>query len=160
MSPSISRRSRFSSSSWRASSSGALEAVGREALDADRHVGQAARGVDAWADRKAEIARARALRASRPATWNSAAMPGCRPAGADALQSLRHQHAVVVVEPHDVGDRAERDEVEQRIEPWLRRRVEAAARAQFGAQRQQHVEHHADAGQVLAREAAAAAGSD
>ena len=33
--------------------------------------------------------------------------------------------------------------------------VEHAAPAQFGAQGQQHVEHHADAGQVLAREAAA-----
>ena len=38
---------------------GALEAVCRKTLDADRHVGQSPRSVDAWANREAEIARAR-----------------------------------------------------------------------------------------------------
>ncbi len=36
-----------------------LEAVGGQALDADRHVGQPSGRVDAWADGKAEICRAR-----------------------------------------------------------------------------------------------------
>ena len=42
-------------------------------------------------------------------------------AGADALQALRDEAAVVAVEPDDVGHRAERDQVEQRVEPRLRR---------------------------------------
>ncbi len=44
----------------------ALEAVGGQTLDTDRHVGQASRCVDARADGKAEIART-AVRASLPA---------------------------------------------------------------------------------------------
>ena len=46
-------------------------------------------------------------------------MPGCAAAGAHALQALRDQDAVVGVERHDVGDGAERDEVEQRVEIGL-----------------------------------------
>ena len=61
-----------------------------------------------------------------------------------------------MVEPHDVGDGAERDEVEQRAEVGLRPRREARRAARSRARsREQHVEHHADAGEVLAREAAA-----
>ncbi len=41
-------------------------------------------------------------------------------AGADALQALGDQAAVVAVEADDVGDGAERDEIEQRVEPRLR----------------------------------------
>ena len=40
-------------------------------------------------------------------------------AGADALQPLRDEAAVVGVEPDDVGDGAERDQVEQRVEARL-----------------------------------------
>ena len=77
------------------------------------------------------------------------------PAGADALQALGDQAAVVGVEADDVGHRAQRDQVEQGVEPRLLGGAERAARAQLGAQREQHVEDDADAGQVLAREAAA-----
>ncbi len=85
---------------------------------------------------------------------------GVQSAAADALQSLGHQHAIVVIEAHDVGDGAERDQIQQRSPAAAASRVEAAARAQFGAQRQQHIEHDADPGQVLARESRSLAGSD
>ena len=58
--------------------------------------------------------------ASRPAAANSAATPGCSLAGTHALQALRDEAAVVGIEPHHVGHGAERDEVEQRVEPRLR----------------------------------------
>ena len=132
----------------------ALEAVGRQALDAHRHVGQASGGVDARADREAEVHRpcragvlARHLEQRRHA--------GVQPAVADPLQALRDEDAVVAVEAHDVGDGAEGDEVEQRVELRLRGRREAPARPQLGAQREQHVEHDAHARQVLAGKAAA-----
>ena len=56
----------------------ALEAVRRQAFDADRHVGQAPGRVDARADREAEVVGAGGARRPCPATWNSAAIPGCR----------------------------------------------------------------------------------
>jgi len=46
------------------------------------------------------------------ATSSSAAIRHAAP-GADAPQALGYEHAVVVVERHDVRDRAERDEIEQ-----------------------------------------------
>jgi hypothetical protein len=73
---------------------------------------------------------------------------------AHALQALRDEDAVVGIELDDVGHRAQRDQVEKAVELGLRLCIEYAAPAQFGAQGQQHVEHHAHAGQVLAREAA------
>ena len=62
------------------------------------------------------------------------------------------------VEPdqrHDVGDGAERDEIEQRAEVRLRACDESTPLAQMRAQRAQHVEHHTDAGEVLRRKRAA-----
>ena len=95
MSLSISRRSRFSASSCCASASAALEVVGGQALDADRHVGQPSGRVDAWADRKAEIVERAGARVAaghleqrRDARVQAAARIRCRP--------WRDQHAVVV----------------------------------------------------------------
>ena len=56
------------------------------------------------------------------------------------------------IEAHDVGDGAQRDEIEQGAEIGLAAIGERAALAQQRPSGQQHVEHHADAGQVLARE--------
>ena len=69
-------------------------------------------------------------RAPRPRTARRA-RSGMR-AGADALQALRDQAAVVGVELDDVGDGAQRDQVEQRVElaaalAW--RRTRRAARS-------------------------------
>ena len=63
--------------------------------------------------------------------------------------------AVVGVEPHHIGDGTQRDEIEQAVEPRLVGQTEPTPAAQFGAQRHQHIERHAHAGQILALEAAA-----
>ena len=78
-----------------------------------------------------------------------------QPALTNPLQPLPDQDAVVAIEPDDVSDGAERDQIEQMIEARLGCNVEGVARAQFGAQCEQHIEHHADARQMLARESAA-----
>ena len=155
MPPSMSRRSRLSASSCCASSSARAGVVGEQALDAERHVGEPAGGVEARARARSRGRRRsprRGVAAGRPRT--APRRPACaRRRG--CAQSLRDEEAVVGVEPHHVGHGAERDQVEQRGEVRLVARVERAARAQLGAQREQHVEHHADAGDVLARETAA-----
>ena len=68
---------------------------------------------------------------------------------------MRDQAAVVGVEPDHVGDGAERNQRQQRVELGLTCAAEHAAFPQLGAQRQQHVEHHADASHGLAFEVAA-----
>ena len=68
---------------------------------------------------------------------------------------MRHQNAVVAIERHHVGDGAERDQVEQARQIRPLAIVKGATCAQLGAQCQQGVEHHAHAGQRLARESAA-----
>ncbi len=95
-----------------------------------------------------------ALRASRPATRNSAATPACmRPARmrlmpcATRMRLLASSLTTSATVPSATRS--------SRLSSlgWVCG-VEHAAPAQFGAQRQQHVEHDADAGQVLAGEAA------
>ena len=76
-------------------------------------------------------------------------------AGADALQALRDQAAVVGVELDDVGHGAERHESSSAssrgcVAASKRPRARSSARM-----RQQHVEHHAHAGDRLALERAA-----
>jgi hypothetical protein len=69
---------------------------------------------------------------------------------------LRDQHAVIAVELDHVGNRAERDQIEQAVQTRFGESVvESAAAAQFRAQRQQHIKHHAHTGDALARERAA-----
>jgi hypothetical protein len=81
---------------------------------------------------------------------------GLRAAGTNARETLRDERAVETIEAHDVGDRAQRDEIEQRAEIRLRAILERAALAEQRTRREQHVEHHADAGEVLARKRAPA----
>ena len=73
-----------------------------------------------------------------------------RVAAANAVQALRDENAVVLVELHDVGDGAEGDEVRQSVKPRLRRRGEDSAPPQFGSKRKKHVVHHAAARERLA----------
>jgi hypothetical protein len=80
---------------------------------------------------------------------------GLHLAGAHALQALADEDAVVAVELDHVGDGAQRDEVEQAGEVGFRALGKPAALAQFGAQGEHDVEHHADAGDALGREIAA-----
>ena len=78
-----------------------------------------------------------------------------RTSGAQARQTLRDEGAVGLVEPHDVGDGAQRDEVEEAGEVGFGAAVESAPLPHPCARGDQYVEHHADAGDVLARERAA-----
>ena len=133
---------------------GAGRIVGGEALDAERHVGQASGGVEARADGETEVEGCGAGRlAAGDAEQRGNA--GLHLAAADALQALRDEDAVVAVERHHVRDRAQRHQVEQGGQVGFGFFRVGAAPAQFGAQRQHDVEHHADAGQRLAREIAA-----
>ena len=58
--------------------------------------------------------------------------PGGELALANAFEALADEHAVVMVEPDDVGDRSEGDQVEQGGEPGLALHGEPVALAQFG----------------------------
>jgi hypothetical protein len=96
-------------------SAAARGVVGDQAFDAQRHVGQPAGGVDARAEREAEV-EGRGARRLAPAPPRTAPPPGLHAAGADALQALRHQAAVVGVQPHHVGHRAQGHQVQQRVQ--------------------------------------------
>ena len=133
---------------------GAQRVVGGQAFDAQRHVREAAGGVDARPQCKAEV-EARGACRHPPGRREQCRHASLHAPGAHPLQALRHQAAVVAVQPHHVGYRAQRHQVEQGVQLGLVGGVEQAAAALLGAQRQQHVEHHADAGQGLALETAA-----
>ena len=113
--------------------------VGDQALDAEAHVGEAPGGVEARPGDEAEV-EARGL-GERPAGGAQQRRDAGRAApGAQALQALRDQVAVVRVERHHVGDGAERDQVGERGEVGLlllaeRFRVGAAPRAARASRR-------------------------
>ena len=106
--------------------------VGEQAFDAQRHVRQAAGGVDARAEREAEVEAGGARRIAA-GDREQRRHAGLHAPGADALQALRHQAAVVGVEPDHVGHRAQRHQVEQGVEPRLRARRRSAPRARSSA---------------------------
>ncbi len=128
--------------------------VGNQALDAQAHVGEPAGGIQPGTEDEAEV---EAVRFGRKVACGTKQRHHPRIAGAraQALQSLRDQDAVVCIERHHVGDRAQRDQVGQRAQVRLRAAVEPAPAAQLGAQREHHVEHHADARDRLGRKRAA-----
>ena len=71
--------------------------------------------------------------ASRPATREQCGDARLHAAGAHPLQALRHQAAVVGVEPDHVGDGAQRDQVEQRVQPAAACRASNAPRRRSSA---------------------------
>jgi hypothetical protein len=87
--------------------------------------------------------------AGRARPRRTAPPPRLHAAGAHALQALRDQPAVVGVQLHHVGHRAQRHQVQQAVQPRLPPGGEAAALAQLGTRGQQHVEHHADPASAL-----------
>ena len=133
---------------------GAAGVFGEQAFDAEAHVGEAAGGIQARAEDEAEVHRRRLFRVAAGGL-EQRGEAGLQLAGAHALQALADQDAVVAVELDDVGDGAERDEVEQAGEVGFGLVGEEAALAQFGAQGEHDVEHDADAGDALGREVAA-----
>ncbi len=110
----------------------ARRVVGQQAFDAERHVRQPAGRIDARPEREAEV-EGGGRRGSRPAAANSAARPQRQRAGADAAQALRDQAPVVGVEPDHVGHRAQRHQVEQRVEAAAARPRRSTPRARSSA---------------------------
>jgi hypothetical protein len=80
--------------------------------------------------------------------------PRPRTPGADPLQALMDQDAVVGIQRHHVGHAAQGHQVEQLADIGLRLLVVPAQAAQARAQGHQHVENHPDARQGLAGEPA------
>ena len=91
-------------------------------------------------------------RLSLPSASNVAALSAT---ATDALQSLRDEYTIVEVERHDVGHRAERDEIQQAYGVGVDTRRQRVALAQFVGQRGHHVERHTHASQRLRSEAVA-----
>ena len=126
--------------------------VREQTLDPDRHVLQPASRVDARAEGISEIGRDRRARVA-PRRFQQRAHAGAGLARADAPKPRLDEHAIVAIQPHEIGDRADRDEIEQRAE--IGSRVTRSGRMQLRTQREQQIEHDADAGQRLARETVA-----
>ena len=129
-------------------------ALAQQAFDAAAHVGQPACRVEPGPRREAQIRRDRVCDvASRHPEQRGHA--GARPPRPDPPQPLLDENAVVPIEGDDVGHRAQRDEVEERGQ--IRRLAASRALAPPGTQRSEHVEHHPDSGEALARESVAGA---
>ena len=127
--------------------------VAEQEFDAEPHIGQPSGGVDARPQGKAQIERGSGL--YRTPGHGKQGGHACRLLAApDALQALRHQAPVVGVEPHHIGHGAQGHQRQQGVQPGLFLGRKSASAAQFAAQCQQHVKHHAYAGQVLACERA------
>ena len=133
---------------------GAPAIVGRQALDPQAHVGQTSGRVEPRPEQKSEIESARARRIVA-GNGEQRAHAFLHAARADAPQALRNQDAVVEIERHDVGDRAERDQIEHIAEIRLILAGERSALAKLGPQGKHYVEHHADTRKALARKRAA-----
>jgi len=128
--------------------------AGQEAGNAQTHVIKPAGSIEARPDGKAQIEAARA-RPRTPRRVENGHDAGASLTGADALEPLFDEDAVVVVEPNHVGHGAERDDVEPLREIGFGLAGKGIALAQLGAQRHQHIKHHADAGEMLAWKGAA-----
>jgi len=79
---------------------------------------------------------------------------GVRASRANPRESVTDERAVDAIEASDVGNGAQCDEIEECGEIRLGAARESAARAKQCACGDQHVEHHADAREMLARECA------
>ena len=112
MRASISRRSTLSCIETRRQRQRFGLGIREQAADADRHVVEPAGRIEPRADREPEI-RGRERWHRALADRQQRANAGHRAAGADAADALRHQHAIVHIQRHEVRDRAERHEVQE-----------------------------------------------
>ena len=109
-----------------------------------------AAGVDPRAERETEVAAARRLH--QPRRLGERAHPDILPPRHD-LEALRDEGAVEGLQPRDVRDGAERDEVEQVDELRLLAVCEEAAAAKLAHQRHAEQERHSDRREVTVRRA-------
>lgn len=134
--------------SWSSSLASARAAlrVGQQAADADSHVFQTPGRVQARAGRKAEIGRLD-MGQIAPGHLQQGAHAVAAASGAHTRQALVDQTPVVLVQRHQVGNRAQRDQVQPLVQARFRTPLEPAQLAQTAAQGQGGVEHHANASQ-------------
>ena len=107
-------------------------------------------GVDPRAEREAEVAAAR--RFHQPRRLGKRGEADILPRGHD-LEALRDERAVEALEPRDVGDGAERDQIEQVDDLGLGLRFEDAAAAKLAQQRDAEQERHSDRREMAMRRA-------
>ena len=86
--------------------------IGKQAFDAQRHVFKAPCRIDARTNRKSQIAGDHARRITFSGCEQSG-NSGTGATGADTLHPGFDEDAVVAIQRHEVGDRAERDQIEQ-----------------------------------------------
>ena len=124
-----------------------------QAGDADRHIGQTPGCVQSGSDHETQVVRAcpRGVSAGGGEQGAHARLHASR---TNALQALADEDAVGAVELHDVGDCAQRDQVQEPCEIGLGFPEETSVLPQLRAQRDEHVVHHAHAGEMPARERA------
>ncbi len=127
--------------------------VRKQAFDTQADVVDAPGRIEPRRDDKPQV-RGAGLGAISLAAAEKRGDAGARAAFADTPQTGFDEDAIVVVQGNEVGDRAEGHEIEQRRKIGFEhsRFGEPSVSAQAGAQCQQQIEHHADAGQGLARE--------
>ena len=115
--------------------------VGQQAFNAQSHVGQAARSIQARAHGKSKIKGGG--HSSFAACHRKQAGQTCRKcARANPLEALRYQSAVVGIELDHIGHGAQSHQRQQGVEFGLLLGGKCASRTQLGAQGQQHIKHH------------------
>ena len=151
---SMSRRSRLSRSSSRAIGCGLALVVGEQAADAERHVGEPPRGVEARPGDEAEVdsRRARGVAAGDGEQRGDA---GLRAPGADAREPCATRMRLTWSRRTTSATVPSATRSSSAARFGSARAANAPRCAQPRAQRAQHVEHDADAGDVLARKRAA-----
>ena len=88
-----------------------LRIVGQQAVDAQAHVVQPARRIQARPDGEAQILAGGFLRFF-PRNMQQRVDARAGAPGADALQAMLHEDAVVLVQLYHIGDRSQRDQIE------------------------------------------------
>jgi hypothetical protein len=86
--------------------------VGQQTRDPDAHVGQSPRRVQPRPHHETQVS-SRQLIEFASAGLQQSPNSGHAPAGAYATQALRHQHPVVVVQRHHIGDSSQSNQIEQ-----------------------------------------------
>ena len=117
-----------------------------EQIDAERGASDAAAGIDARPQQKAEMPRFR--RAAEPREIHERGQPDIVPPP-QRKQALGDEGAVEALERHHIGHGAERDQIEEAEEIGLRTLERPkSARAQRAVERNDSHEHEADGGEM------------
>ena len=92
--------------------------IGQQAGDADGHIGEAARGIQARSGDETKVVRGRAMRIAA-SNHEQGAHARLHTASANALEPMVDEDAVRVVELNHIGDSTQRDQVEERSKAGL-----------------------------------------